>query len=67
MKYKIETLTLQDIREASSNYLRAVIKNGLDNPYVHDMIETELHAREQTTFFDGQTGKHTPVDKGVAE
>ena len=58
-----EELTLQDIREASSNYLKAVIKNGLDNPYVHDMIETELYNREQTTFFDGKTGKHTPVDK----
>ena len=42
-----EELTLQDIREASSNYLRAVIKNGLDDPYVHDMIETELYVREQ--------------------
>ena len=29
---KIENLTLQDIREASSNYLRSVIKNGLDDP-----------------------------------
>ena len=48
-----EDLTLQDIREASSNYFRAVIKNGFDNPYVHDMIETDLYNREQTTFFDG--------------
>tara|TARA_R100000329_G_C7444648_1_gene156344 strand:+ start:298 stop:501 length:204 start_codon:yes stop_codon:yes gene_type:complete len=60
---KIETLTLQDIREASSNYLRAVIKNGLDNPYVHDMIEKELYAREQTTFFDGKTGKEVPIEE----
>ena len=60
---KIETLTLQDIREASSNYLRAVIKNGLDNPYVHDMIETELYVREQTTFFDGKTGKEVPIEE----
>ena len=63
---KIENLTLQDIREASSNYLRAVIKNGVDDPYVHDMIETELYTRDQTTFFDGKTGKHTPVDKEVS-
>ena len=61
-----ENLTLQDIREASSNYLKSVIKNGLDDPYVHDMIETELYVREQTTFFDGKTGKHTPVDKEVS-
>ena len=61
-----EELTLQDIREASSNYLKSVIKNGVDDPYVHDMIETELYTREQTTFFDGKTGKHTPVDKEVS-
>ena len=42
-----ENLTLQDIRESSSNYLRSVIKNGLDDPYVHDMIEIELYVREQ--------------------
>ena len=42
-----ENLTLQDIREASSNYLRSVIKNGLADPYVHDTIETELYVREQ--------------------
>ena len=24
-----------------------VIKNGLDDPYVHDMIEKELYVREQ--------------------
>ena len=40
-------LTLQDIREASSNYLKSVIKNGLDDPYVRDMIEKELYVREQ--------------------
>ena len=48
-----ENLTLQDIREASSNYLRAVIKNGLDDPYVHDMIETELYVREQRRPING--------------
>ena len=42
-----ENLTLQDIREASSNYLRSVIKNGLDDAYVLDMIERELYVREQ--------------------
>ncbi len=44
---KIENLTLQDIREASSNYLRSVIKNGLSDPYIHDMIEKELYVREE--------------------
>ena len=42
-----ENLTLQAIREASSNNLRSVIKNGLDDPYVHDMIEKALYVREQ--------------------
>ena len=48
-----ENLTLQDIREASSNYLRSVIKNGLADPYVHDMIETELYVREQRRSING--------------
>jgi len=39
-----ESLTLQDIREASSNYLRACLKEDLD-VYVHDMIEKELYIR----------------------
>ena len=42
-----ENLTLQDIWEASSNYLKSVIKNGLSDPYVHDMIEKELYVRDQ--------------------
>ena len=48
-----ENLTLQDIREASSNYLRAVIKNGVDDPYVHDMIEKELYVRKQRRPING--------------
>ena len=39
-----QPLTLQDIREASSNYLRACLKEDLD-VYVHDMIEKELYIR----------------------
>ena len=50
---KIENLTLQDIREASSNYLKSVIKNGVDDPYVHDMIETELYVREHRRPING--------------
>ena len=43
---KIEDLTYQDIREASSNYLRFVIKNGEADATTHDMIEKELYIRE---------------------
>ena len=46
MNYQIEDLTLDDIRNASSNYLRACLKEDID-PYVHDMIEKELYVREQ--------------------
>ena len=45
MHYDIQPLTLQDIREASSNYLRACLKEDLD-VYVHDMIDKELYIRE---------------------
>ena len=42
-----ENLTLQDIREASSNYLKSVLKNGLcENVETEDMIEKELYIRE---------------------
>ena len=42
-----ENLTLQDIREASYNYLRSVLKNGLcENVETEDMIEKELYVRE---------------------
>ena len=54
MKYKIEPLTLQDIRELSSNYLRFVIREGQADPKIHSMIEEELIKRQQTTFFDGK-------------
>ena len=44
MHYDIQPLTLQDIRAASSNYLRSLLKEDLD-VYVHDMIEKELYIR----------------------
>ena len=44
MHYDIQPLTLQDIREASTTYLRACLKEDLD-VYVHDMIEKELYIR----------------------
>jgi len=40
-----EPLTLRDIREASTNYLRACLKEDLD-VYVHDMIDKELYIRD---------------------
>ena len=44
---KIENLTLQDIREASSNYLRSLLKEDIDVE-LHDMVTKELfEVREQ--------------------
>ena len=40
-------LTLQDIREASTNYLRFVIKCGEADAYIISMMETELQMRTQ--------------------
>ena len=49
-----ENLTLQDIREASSNYLRSVLKNGLcENVETEDMIEKELYVREHRRPING--------------
>ena len=45
-QYQLEDLTLDDIRSASTNYLRSCLKEDID-PYVHDMIEKELYVREQ--------------------
>ena len=44
MRYNEQPLTLQDIREASTNYLKSCLKEDLD-VYVHDMIEKELYIR----------------------
>ena len=46
MYYIKQNLTLQDIREASTNYLRACLKEDLDVD-VHDMIDKELYIREE--------------------
>ena len=44
---KIEDLTYQDIREASSNYLRSLLKEDIDVE-LHDMVTKELfEVREQ--------------------
>ena len=41
MNYEIQDLTHDDIRSASTNYLRACLKEDID-PNLHDMISYEL-------------------------
>ena len=43
--FPIKPLTLQDIREVSTNYLRSVIKYGTADPHVIAMMQHELHER----------------------
>ena len=43
---KEENLTYQDIREASTNYLRSLLKEDIDVE-LHDMVTKELYVREQ--------------------
>ena len=45
MNYQMEDLTLDDIRNASSNYLRSCLKEDI-SPEAHDMITKELYVRE---------------------
>ena len=44
---KIEDLTYQDIREASSNYLRSLLKEDIDVE-LHDMVTKELFEIRET-------------------
>ena len=44
--YQMEDLTLDDIRNASSNYLRSCLKEDIA-PELDDMINKELYVREQ--------------------
>ena len=46
MNYQMEDLTLDDIRRASSNYLRSCLKEDIA-PELSDMIDKELYVREQ--------------------
>ena len=41
-----QPLTVNDIRSASTNYLRACLKEDIDVT-THDMIDKELYVREQ--------------------
>ena len=45
-QYQLEDLTLDDIRSASSNYLRSCLKEDIA-PELSDMIDKELYVREQ--------------------
>ena len=44
---KIEKLTYKDIREASSNYLRSLLKEDIDVE-LHDMVTKELFEIRET-------------------
>ena len=43
--YQLEDLTLDDIRSASTNYLRSCLKEDI-SPETDDMINKELYVRE---------------------
>ena len=45
MNYQLEDLTLDDIRRASTNYLRSCLKEDI-SPETDDMINKELYVRE---------------------
>ena len=45
MNYQLEDLTLDDIRRASTNYLRSCLKEDIA-PEMSDMIDKELYVRE---------------------
>ena len=46
MNLQPQPLTVDDIRAASTNYLRACLKEDIDVT-THDMIDKELYVREQ--------------------
>ena len=52
---KEENLTYQDIREASSNYLRSLLKEDIPVE-LNDMVTKELYVREQRTPIVGGSG-----------
>ena len=45
MNYQIENLNIDDIRSASTNYLRSCLKEDIA-PETSDMIDKELYVRE---------------------
>ena len=46
MQYQMHDFTYDDVRSASSNYLRSCLKEDI-SPELHDMIAKELYVREQ--------------------
>ena len=44
--YKIESLTKQDLKEVSLNYLKSVIKNTVDNQLINNC---KLEIKRRTT------------------
>ena len=48
MQYQMEDFTYDDVRSASSNYLRSCLKEDI-SPELHDMMAKELYVREQRT------------------
>ena len=47
MQYDIKSFTLQDVREASSNYLKFCLKQQDLDHHTRSMMDTELNFREQ--------------------
>ena len=45
MEYQMQDMTLDDIRRASSNYLRSCLKEDIA-PELSDMIDKELYISE---------------------
>jgi len=45
-QYQMHDFTYDDVRSASSNYLRSCLKEDI-SPELHDMIAKELYVREQ--------------------
>jgi len=45
LNYQMQDMTLDDIRSASSNYLRSCLKEDIA-PELDDMINKELYVRE---------------------
>ena len=47
------------LRDASSNQLKSILKNGFADIETEEYIEKELYVRSLSTFFDGT--KHIPT------
>ena len=54
MIYQMEDFTYDDVRSASSNYLRSCLKEDI-SPELSDMIDKELYVREQRTSIEDST------------